>query len=91
MADVGGAGQAPARGSKPPRDRRRDTWLVVVGIATVMLVWFAVDNRQSVPVHFWVHTAHAPIFLVVIITAALSVAVTWLVMRRRRPSREGRS
>lgn len=86
MADVGGAGQAPVTGSRPPRDRKRDTRFVVIGVVAVLLVWFGVDNRQSVPIHFWIQTAHAPIFLVIIITAALSVLATWLVMRRRHRS-----
>jgi len=88
MADVRGPGSAPVQGAKPPRDRKRDARFVVIGVFAVLLVWFGVDNRQSVPVHFWIQTTHAPIFLVVIITAALSVGATWLVMRRRRPSRE---
>jgi uncharacterized integral membrane protein len=88
MAEVSGPGPAPVQGSKPPRDRKRDTRFVVLGVVAVLLVWFAVDNRQSVPVHFWIQTAHAPIFLVIIITAVLSVGATWLIMRRRRGSRE---
>lgn len=91
MADVRGAGSAPVQGSKPARDRKRDLRFVVIGVVAVLLVWFAVDNRQSVPIHFWVQTSHAPVFLVIVITVVLSVGATWLVMRRRRPSGDQQS
>jgi uncharacterized integral membrane protein len=75
------------------RDRRRDTRLVVMGIAAVLLVWFAVDNLQTVEIHFWVHTTKAPAIVVVAIAVALGAAVFLLVSRftRRRQRADGRT
>src|SRR3974390_1997690 len=57
------------------RDRRRDTRLVVMGIAAVLLVWFAVGNLQTVEIHFWVHSTKAPVIVVVAIAVALGAVI----------------
>ncbi|MGO9457837.1 MAG: lipopolysaccharide assembly protein LapA domain-containing protein [Acidimicrobiales bacterium] len=63
------------------RDRRRDTRLVATGVVAVLLVWFALDNFQSVPIHFWLHTTMAPLVVVVAIAVGLGAAVVLLASR----------
>ena len=76
----------PGTETKHPRERRRDVRMIVLGVALVLLLWFTIDNRQRVEIHFWLHTSHAPMILVIVITAVLSAAVTALVLRRRKPA-----
>jgi len=73
-----------------PRDRKRDARLIGLGLAAVLLVWFAVDNRSSVPVHFWVHTSSAPLIVVVVIAALLGVLIGAFVRRRRKTPTPGK-
>lgn len=68
---------------KPPRDRKRDVRIVVMGIIAVLFVWFAVANTQEVKVHFWVDSARAPVIVVIVIAGLLGVGVGVLVDRRR--------
>ncbi len=68
-------------GHHEARDRRRDTRLVATGVVAVLLVWFALDNLQSVKIHFWVHTTKAPLVLVVAIAVGLGAAVVLLASR----------
>jgi uncharacterized integral membrane protein len=79
-------------GDKRPttRDRRRDARLVATGILAVLLVWFAIGNRQDVEIHFWVHTTRAPMIVVVAVAIALGAGVLLLISRftRRRPSHD---
>ena len=65
------------------RDRRRDVRSVVIGVAAVLLVWFAVANLQDVTIHFWVHTTHTSLVLVVLISGLLGSLLTLMVVRRR--------
>lgn len=87
---------APGSATEPPlrsrSGRGRDVRLVVTGVAAVLLAWFALVNLQSVRIHFWLTSAHAPLILVIVISGALGALVpgVWaLVTRRRRAS--GRS
>ena len=68
-------------GHREARDRRRDTRLVATGVVAVLLVWFALDNLQSVKIHFWVHTTKAPLVVVVAIAVGLGAAVVLLASR----------
>lgn len=81
MAKVSdGEGSAPAS-----RDRKRDTWLVLTGVAAVLLIWFALANLNSVQIHFWVYsTHHTPLIVVIVISGLLGAAVALLATRRRR-------
>ena len=85
MADspetTGGTGSA-----KVHRDRKRDARLVLVGVATVLLVWFAIANLQTVEIHFWVFTTHASLIAVVAIAGVLGALLALAVMRRRKPA-----
>lgn len=73
-----GTGAAPTSGG-----RRRDVRLVLMGVAAVLLVWFALANLQDVEVHFWVHTTRTSLVLVVLISGLLGSLLTVLLMRRR--------
>ena len=75
------------------RDRRRDTRLVATGVVAVLLLWFALDNLQSVKIQFWVHTTRAPLIVVVAIAVALGAAVVLLVSRftKKRPPTDHRA
>jgi uncharacterized integral membrane protein len=80
----------PSPGGPAPRGRRRDAWLVVSGVAAVLLIWFAVANLQDVTIHFWVHSSRAPLIVVVVIAALLGMLAGALIARaRRNRHREG--
>jgi uncharacterized integral membrane protein len=81
--DVGSSGS-------PPRDRKRDTRLILLGVAAVLLLWFALANLNSVQIHFWVYTTkHTPLILVIVISGLLGAAVALLATRnRRKPSED---
>jgi lipopolysaccharide assembly protein A len=74
-------GEAPA-----PRDRKRDTRMVLTGVVAVLLIWFAVINLQDVSIHFWLTTTKAPLIVVVVISVVLGAAITLLLthLSRRR-------
>jgi uncharacterized integral membrane protein len=69
-------------------DRRRQTALVAVGVAVVLLVWFAVANVKDVRIDFWVFNRQAPLIVVIVISGLLGALITALVMRRRPKSKE---
>jgi uncharacterized integral membrane protein len=66
-------------------DRRRQATLIGVGVAVVLLVWFALANLHDVGINFWVTDRHAPVILVIVISGLLGALITALVMRRRKP------
>jgi uncharacterized integral membrane protein len=78
----------PNRG-QAPRGRRRDSRVVVMGVAAVLLVWFALANLQTVKVNFWVFSAHARLITVIVISGILGAAIALLSRRwRRRQARD---
>jgi uncharacterized integral membrane protein len=79
MADIP---EAAGQGKTP--DRRRDTRMVLMGIAAVLLVWFALANLQEVEIHFWVFSAHISLVVVVVLSAVLGALIALLVSSRRR-------
>jgi uncharacterized integral membrane protein len=64
-------------------DRRRAATLVGVGVAVVLLVWFALANLRDVRIDFWVFNRQAPLILVIVISGLLGALITALVMRRK--------
>jgi len=78
--------QAPMSGGggRAPRDRKHDMRLAVIGAAAVLFVWFAVINLHDTEIHFWIHSARAPLLAVILISAGLGAGITALAMRRRR-------
>jgi uncharacterized integral membrane protein len=64
-------------------DRRHQVALVGVGVAVVLLVWFALANVRDVRIDFWVFNRQAPLILVIVISGLLGALITALVMRRR--------
>jgi len=64
-------------------DRRRQAWLIAVGIAVILLVWFAVANFRRVPIEFWIYKREAPLIVVIVISGLLGALITFLLMRRR--------
>jgi uncharacterized integral membrane protein len=68
-----------------PVSRRRDAQLILLGFATVALVWFALSNFRSVTIDFWLTHAHAPLILVILISGLLGAGIAALAMRRRSP------
>lgn len=89
MANVPGAAGIPgAPENRQPRDRRRDTRLIVTGVVTVLLLWFALANLQDVSIHFWVSTTKAPLIVVIVISGLLGAAIGLLAQRRRQRDAE---
>jgi uncharacterized integral membrane protein len=74
--------QEPGR---PPVDRKRDIGLVGLGVAGILLVWFALGNLRRVPIEFWVHQSRAPLIVVILISGLLGALIATLVSRRRAP------
>jgi len=74
-------GQDEPRAPVPGR-HRRDARLVAGGMAAVLLVWFALVNRQDVRVHFWVVSTTAPVVAVVAVAAVFGAAIGALAVRR---------
>jgi uncharacterized integral membrane protein len=63
---------------------------VLIGVAAVLLVWFALGNLETVSIHFWIFHTRKPVILVIVISGLLGAALTLLVTRqRRRKSRDG--
>jgi uncharacterized integral membrane protein len=62
--------------------RRPDNRQILTAIAVCLLVWFAVSNWQSVTIHFWLTTAKAPLFLVIVLSAVLGGVVIRFARRR---------
>jgi uncharacterized integral membrane protein len=63
--------------------------MVLIGVAAVLLVWFAIANFQDVTIHFWVMTARAPLIGVIVIATVLGGLLSALGLRRRRPREHG--
>jgi uncharacterized integral membrane protein len=72
-----------AEDDKKGLDRRRQWTFVGVGVAAVLLVWFALANLRDVQIDFWVDTRHAPLIVVIVISGLLGALITWLALRRR--------
>jgi uncharacterized integral membrane protein len=52
-------------------------------VAVILLIWFVVQNSESVQIHFWVVSARAPVFLVIVVAALLGGLVAWFARRKR--------
>jgi uncharacterized integral membrane protein len=65
--------------------RKLDNHQIFTLLAVVLLTWFAVSNWQSVEIHFWVTSAKAPLFIVILVAAVLGGVVVRLAARMRRP------
>jgi len=67
--------------TKPTKQQR---WYIAAGVVGVLLIWFAVANASSVPIHFWFTTRRAPLIIVIVVSAFLGAAVGALVRRARK-------
>lgn len=81
-----------AEGGQPPRPARsrgRDARLVLTGVCTVLLVWFALANLHEVTIRFWLVTARSSLIVVIAISVLLGASAAALLgratRRRRRP------
>ena len=72
-----------AEDDKKGLDRRRQATLVGVGVAVVLLAWFALANLRDVKIDFWVYSRQAPLILVIVISGLLGALITALIMRRK--------
>ncbi|MEZ5098402.1 MAG: LapA family protein [Thermoleophilia bacterium] len=61
---------------------------VAIALAAAAIIWFAVDNTQSVTIDWWVTDRSSPLILVIIVSFALGAAVALLGSRRRRKRKE---
>jgi uncharacterized integral membrane protein len=76
----------------PPRRNEARSWLIVVALALLVgyLIWFAVDNTHSVPVHWVFGTTRSGLIWVILVTLVIGVLVGWLARlygRRRRSAK----
>ena len=72
-----------AEDDKKGIDRRRQATVIGVGVAVVLLAWFALANLRDVKIDFWVVDRQAPLILVIVISGLLGALITALVMRRK--------
>ncbi len=70
-------------------DRRHQATLVGVGVAAVLLAWFALANLRDVKIDFWVVDRQAPLILVIVISGLLGALITALVLRRKPKEPKG--
>ena len=61
---------------------------VAIALGAAAIIWFAVDNTQSVTIDWWVTNHRSPLILVIIVSFALGAGVSQLVSRRRRKRKE---
>jgi uncharacterized integral membrane protein len=83
------AAQGDDHGAARVRHRGRDVRMVVTGVVTVLLVWFAVANLQGVKIRFWLASTKAPLIVVIVVAGVLGAAVSGLVTRTTRRRRKG--
>jgi uncharacterized integral membrane protein len=69
-----------------PGGRRRDARLVLSGVLTVLVVWFALANTQDVKIHFWFVSTRSPIIAALAIAGACGAGIGALLGRRSRRS-----
>jgi len=69
-------------------DRRQQVRLIVVIVAGVLLVWFALANTRRVRIDFWVFNKQAPLILVILIAGLLGALIAALIMRRKPKAEE---
>ncbi len=67
-----------------------DNRQILTVVAAVLLTWFAISNWQSVEIHFWVTSAKASLFVVILVSALLGGVVVRLAARRHRPRRRSK-
>ncbi len=72
-----------AEEDKKGLDRRHQATIVGVGVAVVLLAWFALANLRSVRIDFWLINRQAPLILVILISGLLGALIGALAMRRR--------
>ena len=63
--------------------RKGNVRLVGLGVAGVLLVWFALANLGSVSIRFWVSERRAPLILVIVIAGLLGALIAVLAQRFR--------
>jgi uncharacterized integral membrane protein len=62
---------------------RRNLTLAGLGVAAVLLAWFAVANSRTVTIDFWVRDSRAPLIVVIAISGLLGALISALARRRR--------
>jgi uncharacterized integral membrane protein len=99
MSEPGATGspeQPPRPGSRPEPGSRNEAraWLIVILLALVVayLIWFAIDNSHTVPVHWVFGTTHSSLIWVILVTLILGAIVGLLALglSRRRSRRAKR-
>jgi uncharacterized integral membrane protein len=73
---------SPADSESPP-ERKGNVRLVGLGVAGVLLVWFALANLGTVSIKFWISERRAPLILVIVIAGLLGALIAVLAQRYR--------
>jgi len=87
-----GSPEPSARSETKSRNEAR-AWVIVIALALVVayVIWFAVDNSTTVPVHWVFGTTHGSLIWVILVSLILGLIVglllSWLGGRRRRRAR----
>jgi uncharacterized integral membrane protein len=69
--------------SESPPGRKGHVRLIGLGVAAVLLVWFALANLGSVSIRFWISERRAPLILVIVIAGLLGALIAMLAQRYR--------
>ena len=70
------------QGSTAPK-KRPDWGMLGLGVAVVLLIWFALANDSAVTVSFWGYHSHTHVITVIAICAVLGGCVGFVLGRRR--------
>lgn len=66
------------------------TRLIVGAVIVILLVWFAVANRNRVRIDFILFDRHTRVIYAIIVSAVLGAVADRLILRRRRGNKDGR-
>jgi uncharacterized integral membrane protein len=65
--------------------------MITAGVLVVLIVLFAIANRQTVTIHWWfITTTQTPMIVVIAGCGLIGFAVGWVFARRRAASRSAR-
>ena len=88
-----GADDRSGSGFRPLEEQRRvDVGVIGAIVAAAALLIFILQNTDEQEVTFLFFEANAPLWVVIVVTAVLSVALAqfvWLILRRRRRKSRG--
>ncbi|MEV4559292.1 lipopolysaccharide assembly protein LapA domain-containing protein [Kitasatospora sp. NPDC049285] len=81
MADKTSSSGRPPTVNVRGRDVRIRT--IAFAVLAVLAIWFIAVNTASVQIRLWIPTVTLPLWLVLLVTLLVGMALGWLLARRR--------